>query len=307
MSAWRKLPVWIRAPLVAFGVLYVGTFLGTLPLLANLKFLPAVPWALPATLLLMAPFWLYFTGRWYPQATRAMRQDVTRRKQLSAAVWRAAILPLLIALITTTSLRLALPSVLPIEAPRLSVDLSAYPLTTSLGLLLSLAISAGITEEVAFRGYLQKPLEDRLGIVPALLLTGIAFWYAHSDKVALSHLPFHMVASILLGLCAYLTRSLLPVIAAHAVGDALLLPAYLLQKPAFVWDALTARPVWEGSAAVNFTDRAALVWTAMNPTVLVRDAYSHPFAVWAWIFIAGAALVPFAFVQLARTAREAYR
>jgi membrane protease YdiL (CAAX protease family) len=304
MAVWRWLPVLLRAPVVAFVVLNIGTTAGALPLFGNTRFLPAVPWAFPATLVVMAVFWYYFTGGGYPTATRAVRQDVTRLKSIPWQVWRATVLPVLLSLVTMISLRLALPSVLPVDAPKSAIDLSPYPFATVIGLLLSLAVSAGIAEEVAFRGYLQKPLEDAYGIVPALILTGIAFWFAHADKVALSHLPFHLVASILLGLSAYLTKSLLPAIIGHAAGDALLLPAYVFHKPAFVWSALTARPIWEGSGAATLAERLKLIWQAMGPSALLESGPTRAFANIAWTFIASAVLTSVAVVGLARVTRR---
>lgn len=304
MAAWRWLPVLVRAPIVAFVVLNIGTTAGVLPLFGNTRFLPGIPWSLPATLLVMAAFWYYFTGGGYPTATRAARQYVTRLKSLPWPIWRAAVLPLLLSLVTVTSLRLALPSILPVEAPKISIDLSSCPLATVVGLLVSLAVSAGIAEEVALRGYLQKPLEDAYGIVPALLLTGIAFWFIHADKVALSHLPFHLVASILLGLSVYLTRSLLPAIVGHAAGDALLLPAYVFHKPAFVWSTLTARPIWESSGAATLAERLQLICHAMGPSVLFASGPTRTFAIIAWTFIASAVLTSVALVGLARATRR---
>ena len=90
LAIWRALPVIVRAPIVAFAVLNVGSTLGVLPLLGNLKFLPAVPWALPATLLLTWAFWRYAAGGGYPAATRAYRATMARTTTLSASVWRAA-------------------------------------------------------------------------------------------------------------------------------------------------------------------------------------------------------------------------
>jgi hypothetical protein len=49
MAAWRWLPVLVRAPIVAFVVLNIGTTAGVLLLLGNTRFLPGVPWSLPAT------------------------------------------------------------------------------------------------------------------------------------------------------------------------------------------------------------------------------------------------------------------
>ena len=304
MAAWRWLPVLVRAPIVAFVVLNIGTTAGVLPLLGNTRFLPGVPWSLPATVLVMAAFWYYFTGGGYPAATRAVRQEATRRKSLPWPIWRAVVLPLLLSLVTVTSLRLAMPSILPVEAPKISIDLSSYPVATVIGLLVSLALSAGIAEEVAFRGYLQKPLEEAYGIVPALLLTGFAFWLAHADKATLTHLPFHLVASIVLGLSAYLTRSLLPAIIGHAAGDALLLPAYVFHRPAFVWSTLTARPLWESTGAATFAERLQLIWQAMGPSVLFASGPQRTFAIIAWTCMVSAVLTSIALVGLARAARK---
>lgn len=307
MAAWRLLPVFVRAPIVAFLVLSIGTTAGAIPLFGNTKLFPGIPWALPATLVVMAAFWYYFTGGGYPAATRPLRQDVTRLKSLPWPVWRAASLPLLFSILAVTSLRLALPSILPVDAPKVAIDLSPYRFTTIIGLLLSLAVSAGIAEEVAFRGYLQKPLEDTYGIVPALGLTGIAFWLAHADKVGLSHLPFHLVASIFLGLSAYLTRSLLPAILGHAVGDAVLLPAYVFRKPAFLWSALTARPLWEGQSAVTLGGRLSLIGQALKPSAILEAGPTQTFAIIAWMFIVSAVLASLAFVGLARATRDVRR
>jgi membrane protease YdiL (CAAX protease family) len=303
MAAWRWLPVLVRAPIVAFVVLNIGTTAGVLPLLGNTRFLPGVPWSLPATVLVMAAFWYYFTGGGYPAATRAVRQEATRLKSLPWPIWRAVVLPLLLSLVTVTSLRLALPNILPVEAPKIAIDLSSYPVATVIGLLVSLALSAGIAEEVAFRGYLQQPLEEAYGIVPALLLTGFGFWLAHADKATLTHLPFHLVASIVLGLSAYLTKSLLPAIIGHAAGDALLLPAYVFHRPAFVWSTLTARPLWEGTGAATFAERLQLIWQAMGPSVLFASGPQRTFAIIAWTCMVSAVLTSIALVGLARAAR----
>ena len=306
MAAWHWLPALVRAPIVAFVVLNIGSTAGVLPVLANTKFLPGVPWSLPATLLVMAVFWYYFTGGGYPAATRAVRRDVTRLKTLPWPIWRAAVLPLLLSIVTVTSLRLALPSILPVEAPKLTLNLSPYPVATVMGLLLSIALTAGIAEEVAFRGYLQKPLEESYGVFSALILTGVAFWLAHADKVTLSHLPFHLAASILLGLSAYLTRSLLPAIIGHVFGDALLLPAYAFHKPAFIWSSFTARPLWESGGTTTLGGKLEVVLRAMAPSAVLTASPTQRFAAIAWVLLVSATLTSIAFVGLARRTRRVW-
>ena len=194
-----------------------------------------------------------------------------------------------------------LPSVVPVAPPSLPIDISVYPVTTVIGLALAIALSAGVVEEIAFRGYLQKSLEDAYGIVPALVLTGIAFWYAHADKVTVSHLPFHLAVSVLLGAATYLTRSLLPAMIGHVLGDALLLPAYVYHRPHVVWSLLTARPVWEGYANETVVDRLHVIVTSLRPSLLLEPS-SHPLAVTGWILILSSIAAVFALQRLARVA-----
>jgi membrane protease YdiL (CAAX protease family) len=299
IAIWRRLPVFVRAPVVAFVVMNVGSTLGVLPIFGNTKFLTNVPWALPATLAIMWAFWRYATGSGYPAATRVYRATMTRDKAISGPVWRAAMLAVIAALIATWSLRLVLPSILPVAPPTLSIDFSLYPVTTVIGLALAVAVSAGVVEEIAFRGYLQKSLEDAYGIVPALILTGFAFWYAHADKVTVSHLPFHLAVSVLLGTATYLTRSLLPAIVGHVLGDALLLPAYVYHHPDVVWSLLTARPVWEGHATETVVGQLRIILTSVRPGVLLEPS-SHPLAVISWTLIVSSIAAVFTLRRLAR-------
>jgi len=301
VATWRRLPVLVRAPIVAFVVLNVGSILAVLPIFGNTKFLTSVPWALPGTMAIMWAFWLYATGSGYPSATRAYRATMTRDKTVSASVWRAAIPAVIASLIVTWSLRLVLPSVVPVAPPSLPIDISVYPVTTVIGLALAIALSAGVVEEIAFRGYLQKSLEDAYGIVPALNLTGIAFWSAHADKVTVSHLPFHLAVSVLLGTATYLTRSLLPAMVGHVLGDALLLPAYVYHRPHVAWSLLTARPVWEGHANATVVDRLHVIVTSVRPSLLLEPS-SHPLAVAGWLLIVSSIAAVFALRRLARIA-----
>jgi membrane protease YdiL (CAAX protease family) len=297
LGFWRALPVFVRAPILAFVVLDIGSTCAAVPLFVNTKVFTEIPWSLPLTLLLMWLFWLYAIGRGPPAGTREYRARMTRDKRLAPPVWRAALLAIMVCLIATWSLRLILPSIAPVDPPHLAVDVRSFPVATVIALTLALAISAGIAEEVAFRGYLQKSLEEAYGIVPALLLTGVAFWFAHADKVTLSHLPFHLAVSILLGTVTYLTRSLLPAIIGHTLGDGVLLPAYVYQRPAALWALLSARPVFEGHP----TDSLTAILSAFRPALLLEPG-AHPLAVAGWILIVSAIAAVLALRHLARVA-----
>lgn len=268
LRAWNRIPVLLRAPIAAFVVFMVGSIVATLPLLGNLHLLPRVPWAFPVTFLVLWVFWRWSSGDWAPRSTRAARRTVARDRRLSRRVWIATVPVIATALIAIVSLRLLLPSLLPVAAPSISIDLSPYPLSTVIGLLLSTAAIAAVTEEVAIRGYLQQPLESRYGVLPAILLSGVAWWLLHIDKVTWTHLPFHLFASLMLGYTAALTRSLAPCMLAHFLGDVVLQPAYLFHAPGIVWKALNARPIWNGAEPASYPMVFTLAGVLVGSTLL---------------------------------------
>ena len=302
-KAWDWLPVIVRAIIVGFLILEIGSTVTFLPLLGNLKFHPEIPWAFPVTVVVLALYAAYFSGWGPPAATRDARQKYARALLPSARIWRAAIPPMLFGIVALIALRLLLPSLLPVRAPSIPISFSSLPLPTIIGALLSIVMIAAVTEEIAFRGYMQKPMEDAYGIVAAVLIVGVMFWVAHLDHgISVTHLPFHISASIALGLLAHLTRSLVPAMIAHGVGDLLLVPAYFFREPEFVWKALSARPIWEGVAS-TVSEKFQIVCGAMSPHRAFSDGPFQIFAITAWILLISAALTIFVFLRLVRASR----
>jgi membrane protease YdiL (CAAX protease family) len=256
------------------------------------------------TLIILALYWAYFSGWGPPAATRDARQKLARVSWPAARIWRAAIPAILSGIVALVALRLLLPSLMPVRAPSMSISLSSYPLPTVIGALLSIAAIAAVTEEIAFRGYMQKPLEDAYGIVPAVLIVGTMFWVAHLDHgITITHLPFQMSASIALGLLVYLMRSLIPAMIAHGAADILLQPAYLFRHPEFIWKALSARPVWEGVAS-TFSERLLTIGRAMSPQHMFAGDPFQMLATLAWVLVISTLFTVFAFVNLLRAARS---
>ena len=303
-AAWDWLPAIVRAIVLGFVLLTIGSTVTFIPLLCNLKFHPEIPWAFPTTLVILAVYGAYFSGWGPPASTRDARKKLGRASLPVWRIWRAAIPAILLGIIALVALRLLLPSLMPVRAPSVSISLSSYPLATVIGALLSIAAIAAVTEEIAFRGYMQKPLEDAYGIIPAVLIVGIMFWIAHLDHgITVTHLPFQMSSSIALGLLAYLTRSLVPAMIAHGVADILLQPAYLFRHPEFVWKALSAHPVWEGVAS-TFPERLLAIGRALSPKHMFAGDPFQIFAIIAWILLISAVLTVFAFLNLIRATRS---
>lgn len=84
-----------------------------------------------------------------------------------------------------------------------------------------LALSAGISEEIVFRGFLLTRLRELTGsTVLALLATSAAFGLAHI-YVSGEHALFAGVFGLILGMVTLGTRNLFPAILAHAAWDLL--------------------------------------------------------------------------------------
>jgi membrane protease YdiL (CAAX protease family) len=96
-----------------------------------------------------------------------------------------------------------------------------YPAWTVLPLIAMISLVAGITEEAAFRGYMQKPLEMHYGPKLAIVVVALLFTLIHlpNATVAPHLLPLFFFGSLGWGVLAYLTDSIIPGVVVHAVVD----------------------------------------------------------------------------------------
>jgi membrane protease YdiL (CAAX protease family) len=86
--------------------------------------------------------------------------------------------------------------------------------------ILAITAVAGISEEVGFRGYMQKPIENKLGNKAAILITSLFFTLAHLGHAEFNYvLPVYFFFSVVMGIVALHTNSLLPSIILHFVFD----------------------------------------------------------------------------------------
>src|SRR5258708_1934399 len=98
--------------------------------------------------------------------------------------------------------------------------LDSMPLWVAWVVLIMGSIVAGICEETGFRGYMQVPLEKKYGSSAAIIITSIVFMLIHlSHSWAAPILPHIFFASVLLGILAYKTGSLIPGIIGHSILD----------------------------------------------------------------------------------------
>ena len=131
-----------------------------------------VPWAIvPAALWLFA-YWQFIGGRFCAAASAATRRQNLRANRLSRRAWAASLLAgvlgfgALVALLAFVARLVQLPAGSPIVTP------PDMPVATVLALIVMGSIVAGVTEEAAFRGYMQTPIERRYGLAVAIFING---------------------------------------------------------------------------------------------------------------------------------------
>lgn len=246
LRLWRRVPVLIRAPAIGLVVLIIGQYLTSPAIVGNLRLLPSIPWALPVTALILWPYWLYLSGRGWPQSTAKARHRGLRGDNLPSGLWGPSLLAGGCALVALISFRFLLPRLFVMPEPNLAIDASQYPIWTVLGVAFAVSLTAGVAEEAGLRGYLQGPLERRFGLWPAVLLTGVIFWAIHlnHDWVGLPHLFFHVGVSVALGALTSFVGSIRPAVVVHTAFDMIALPLYAIRPPG-VWEFITARPIAE--------------------------------------------------------------
>ncbi len=255
---WNRLPVVLRAIVLAELIADIGGLMPDLFMVANLKFSPSIPWLLPATALWLWILWRYLNGEGWPRSTAESRRRDLRARPLSGTVWFWSLLAGGLAMVSVVGfsfLTTRLANV-PRDAFKLPIDLSHYPIWTTASVLLTISAVAGVLEEAAFRGYLISQVQRRHGWIVAILISGVMFFVSHLGHayVTLAFLPFFLVVSSLHGFLVYLTRSILPSVVLHAVADVVVIPIQY-----GVIGHLSVAPVWKTGMDPAFITSAVLI------------------------------------------------
>jgi membrane protease YdiL (CAAX protease family) len=99
-------------------------------------------------------------------------------------------------------------------------DLASLPWWTLYPSLVMVSITAGVSEEAGFRGYMQGGLERRFGPVAAVAVTSLLFWLAHLNHPSgAARWALLLAMSVLLGALTYCAGSIWPAIVTHAGLD----------------------------------------------------------------------------------------
>jgi membrane protease YdiL (CAAX protease family) len=221
-----------------FALVFTGVISGVWAglLLANLATTPAIPWAVAVMALVLWSAWSLMGGRWWGlEGSKAARRALLRAGSLPRPLLGWAVAAGVLWVIALAGFWIVLHQLVPTPGNPLP-DFSKYPPTTTIAALAMAAVSGGVSEEAAFRGYFQGALE-RAGLGWAALVVValvIAPVHALTQGFVWPNLLFYLLVDAMLGALAYVTGSIRPGVVVHAIG--------LFIFFAVIWPHDAARP-----------------------------------------------------------------
>jgi membrane protease YdiL (CAAX protease family) len=273
-NLWAELPITLRAIFAGFLIAAAAANVWLLLLLSLGVQLAAIVEAI-----FLALFLWWARGGGPPSAARAARAKAFRQDKLTSKQWLwGLIAAFFFAAIVHASIVLLFRFMsYPAAAFRHGYDLSFIPsqLLRWVAVVVS-AASAGICEEIGFRGFMQQPIEQRHGVSVAVFISSFFFMALHLTKAwaLLGMVPIVFGAGVLLGLLAWSARSLIPGIIGHFVMDIGLF--------AYWWTGIagdfTARPITETGVDLLFLIACCVFATSLVIVLLaiwrLREASS---------------------------------
>jgi membrane protease YdiL (CAAX protease family) len=259
---WARLPVTGRA--IACGLAIGLSAANVWPLLVlHLGVLAATA----GELVFLGLYLMWAAGAFPPARTRAARRAAFRTAWPAARLWIWG-LPAALAFAACVHLAIVLLfrfTPFPAAAFHAGYDFSFIP-TVRLRLLACVmsALSAGVCEEVGFRGYLQTPIESRHGPAAAIAVSSLLFMLLHLNKdwSVIGMTPIVLGAGVLLGLLAWASRTLAFCMLGHWVMDIGLFAYWWTQT----LGVFRARTVFETGLDAAFLATAGALVLALTVT-----------------------------------------
>jgi membrane protease YdiL (CAAX protease family) len=216
--AWNKIPLIIRSVFTGFVVSSVGIAIWSL-LLPTI----APPWSIFPMVIALWAYLKFFSGSWGSKKSMETRRIRFRATKLRSITWRWGLVAAILFVVIVQASFVITFRLMTFPAERFTADykiLDRMPLWIAWVALIMGSVVAGICEETGFRGYMQQPLEKKYGPGVAIIITSFIFMLVHlSHSWALPILPHIFFASVLLGILAYKSGSLIPGIIGHSILD----------------------------------------------------------------------------------------
>ena len=214
-----------------------------------------LPWSIVPMALYLGVYFGFIGGRW-GQNGAACRRNNLRANPLPWRVWNAALpagllgFSAILAFLALIARLIRMPDGESIVAP------AGMPAPTMFVLLVMQSVVAGVTEESAFRGYMQSIVARRSGETLAILASGVLFGLLHFPNhpadVAVM-LPYYVVVSAMYGGLTWAANSIWPALVLHCLGDIVMLTRWWLTgRPEWQLRATMPSLVWEHGIDVGF-------------------------------------------------------
>jgi membrane protease YdiL (CAAX protease family) len=217
LRTWERVPVVLKAILSGFLVSSAGIAIWV----ADMAFIP-LPWSILPMMVALGLYCYYFSGRGAWQESGEGRAVHFRLVTLRPSIWKWGLLgALLFVLIVQSGFVITFRL---IEVPDVFTSeykmIETMPKWIAWSTIVMSSLVAGVCEETGYRGYMQVQLEKRYGPAVAITLVSIVFVLIHLGKAWSGPiLPLIFFASVLLGILAYSTGSLIPGIIGHTILD----------------------------------------------------------------------------------------
>lgn len=233
-----------------------------------LLFKLGVPVAAAAEIVFLALYVWWAAGGGPPARLRTIRAECFRRGPISSAQWLWGI-GAAIGFAATVHAAIVLLfrfEPFPAEAFHRGYDFSFIP-SRSLQWLACVisALSAGICEETGFRGYIQRPIENRYGPVVAILISSLLFTLIHLNKgwALVGIVPIVFGAGLLLGAMARASGTLIFGMLGHWIMDIGLFAYWWAQ----IAGTFTQKTIFETGADESFWIECAACAVLVSFTV----------------------------------------
>jgi len=218
LEFWNKVPLVIRALLLGFLISTIGVLCWSV-----VATIIPMPWSVILMIILLVIYIAFFSGRWWWDKTKSFRSINFRLVKLNGKTWFFGLMAALLIVIIEQSGLVVTFRLIEFPAERFTSEyafLESVPLWAAWLVIVMISAVAGICEEIGFRGYMQKPLEDRYGPLVAIGIVSVMFVVVHLHQAWSGPLIVHIFfISVLFGTLAYTTGSIIPGIIAHFIMD----------------------------------------------------------------------------------------
>jgi membrane protease YdiL (CAAX protease family) len=218
-GVWASMPVVIRA---VIGGILVGMIAANIwPILLGALGMPV---AAVAEVAFLALYTWWASGGGAPVRFRATRAYYFRVRPLSGMQWFWGCIAALSFAATIHAAIVLLFRFVPFPAAAFHRGYDFSFIASSqmrwLACVVS-ALSAAVCEETGFRGYMQRPIENRHGPVVAILISSLVFMLLHltKDWALFGMVPIVFLGGFLLGLLAWASGTLVFGILGHWIMD----------------------------------------------------------------------------------------